>query len=167
MAASAWAEGVRDRYAGQAEPLGPTDLGPPAPAGDAPGDPEVIERIRETYEGAWSADGDLDLIDEYVAPGFVRHMAYNPEAHGPAEYKALVERYHEAFPDADCAVDEVVPKGDRYFFRWRAWGTQVREFAGVEPSGELVEFSGVTMARFEDGRCVEEWAFSDLPEAAG
>lgn len=160
-AVRAWVEGVRASFEAAREPVDPAAVFPRThPASPVGGDPEVVAMIRRVYEDAWGGAKDLDLIDDYVGERFARHMPYNPDVFSAEEYKALIARYHHAFPDAQATVEDVIPQGDRYFFRWRGWGTHERPYGDSPPTGEVVEYVGMTMARFEDGKCVEEWAFA-------
>lgn len=157
-----WAEETKTAVAAGVEPVDPADVFPSThPATTVEGDPEVMALIRRVYEDAWGGAKDLDLIDDYVGESFARHMPYNPDVFSSEGYKDLIARYHRAFPDAQCSVEEIIPQGERYFFRWRGWGIHERAFGDMEPTGETVEYLGLTLARFENGECVEEWAFAN------
>lgn len=123
-AVQAWTEATRVAFDEVRESVDPAEVFPslhPATEVGGPVDPDIVAMIRRVYEDAWGGQKDLELIDDYVGEPFARHMPYNPDVFSAAEYKALIARYHEAFPDTECTVEEIVPQGDRYFFRWRAW----------------------------------------------
>lgn len=172
-AVRSWADTIREMYVSDAERIDILELerdhavepaiGPDREDHRSEEETDEMVLIRRVYEEAWGGDWNLDLIDEYVGDEFVRHVPYRSDIHSAEEYKEHIAAYRDAFPDAEGAVEEIVARGDRYFFRWRAWGTQVGGYADIKPSGERIKFSGVTMARFADGRCVEEWSFSGFP----
>jgi predicted ester cyclase len=45
--------------------------------------------------------------------------------------------------------------------RWTATGTHLGVWAGVEPSGRPMQFSGINVFRFADGKAVEIWNHRD------
>ncbi len=48
-------------------------------------------------------------------------------------------------------------EGDKVVTRWSARGTHEGELAGVGPTGNRVEITGITFSRIEGGKIAEEW----------
>lgn len=71
---------------------------------------ELERRISEEGFG----EGNLDLLDEYVAAEYIGH---NPGAQedirGRAELKEFVRMFRSAFPDLDVTVEIKSPKATR------------------------------------------------------
>jgi steroid delta-isomerase-like uncharacterized protein len=127
-----------------------------APAGESwPLTPKEI--ARRLVEDPWK--GDLDAIDELVAPEFVGH---NPPARepnlGPAGQREFVEKYRSAFPDARVKVESQLGEGDRVVTRWTAHGTHRGELMGIDPTGREVTVHGITISRISAGKVVESWS---------
>ncbi len=117
-------------------------------------DPIKIARL--LLEEPWK--GNMDVIDEYVAPRYVGHDPSEPEPiRGPQGFRALVENYLAAFPDGRITVDDQFATGDRVATRWTARGTHEGELAGISPTGKEVTVTGLSFSRFEEGKLIEGW----------
>jgi predicted ester cyclase len=73
--------------------------------------------------------------------------------------QALVRRFYEEVWGRD--VDFVLADGDFVAGRWTATGTHIGSWAGVEPTGRSMEFSGINVFRFSNGKVVELWNHRD------
>ncbi len=62
-----------------------------------------------------------------------------------------------AFPDLTVVDDLSVASGDIVAVRWHALGTSRGGFMGLDPTGQGVGFTGVSMYRVEAGRIAEVW----------
>lgn len=112
--------------------------------------------VRLVFEEPWK--GNMDVIDEHVAPGYVGHDPSEPEAiRGPQGVRGQIEKYLAAFPDARITVDEQIGEGDRVATRWTGRGTHQGELAGISPTGKEVTVTGLTFSRLEGEKVVEEW----------
>jgi predicted ester cyclase len=126
-----------------------------APAGD---ETLIVKRV---LEEPWQ--GNFDVIDDYVAAGYVGHTTAEPEPiRGPEGFKANVRTYLAGFPDARITVDDHVAAGDKVAVRWTGRGTQTGEIAGIAPTGKEVTVTGITISRLEAGQVVEDWTSWDL-----
>ena len=111
---------------------------------------------------AWS-NGDLEKLDDLVAPDVVHHDPYDPHAaEGLEGLKKSVALNRNAFPDLRITVEDQVAEGDKVVTRWTATMTHEGELGGVPPSGKRVTLAGVTVERFEDGKVVESWRSMDM-----
>ena len=108
--------------------------------------------------------GNLDFIDEVVAPNWVEHNPNTPEGmSGRVEdSKRFVEMYRNAFPDLHITVEDLIAEGDKVVMRWTARGTHQGELMGVPPSGNRVEVTGINIERLEGGKFVESWSNYDF-----
>lgn len=75
--------------------------------------------------------------------------------------KRFVEMYRNAFPDLRITVEDLVAEGDKVLTCWTARGTHQGEFMGIPPSGNRVEFTGISIDRIEGGKFVESWSNYD------
>jgi len=118
---------------------------------------QIVRRLlEEPWKGGW------DVIDEYVASGYVGHDPAELEPiRGPAGVRANVEKYLAGFPGGGITVDDQIAEGDKVATRWTGRGTHMGEIAGISPTGKEVTVSGLTLSRLENGMVVEEWTTWD------
>jgi predicted ester cyclase len=92
--------------------------------------------------------GDLDRC---YSPSFVDHVN-RMEFRGHAGARESVALYQRLFPDLRFTVEQQVADGGLVATRWTMHGTN---------RGRRVTLPGITISRFEDGRIVEDWSYSD------
>ena len=110
----------------------------------------------------WNS-GDLDRLDDLVAPDVVHHDPYDPNgADGLEGLKRTIADYRAAFPDVRFTVEDQVAEGDKVVTRWRSTGTHDGEWMGRPPTGRRTVVTGIAIERFEDGRIVESWRNYDV-----
>jgi predicted ester cyclase len=112
--------------------------------------------VRLLFEEPWK--GNMDVIDEYIAPEYVAHDPSEPEpVRGPLGFRGQVEKYLSAFPDTRFTIDDQFADGEHVATRWTARGTHQGEIAGISPTGKEVTVTGLTFSRFEGGKVIEDW----------
>jgi predicted ester cyclase len=117
--------------------------------------------VRRVNEEAFSADGDLAVIDEFVAPDLVDHTAPPHLQHGNQSLKQLAQLWRAAFPDLAVTVQEVMAEGDLVVIAWQGGGTHLGDLMGIPPTGKRGFMTGITFNRVQDGRIVERWGNND------
>jgi predicted ester cyclase len=75
--------------------------------------------------------------------------------------RAHYERLWTGFPDVALRTDDVFEAGDRVASRFTVSGTHTGPFRGIAPTGRRIEYGGITIFRFADGRVVERWSMTD------
>ncbi len=112
---------------------------------------------RRLLEEAFNA-GNIDVVDELVATGFINHDAALPEATvGPAAAKASIKGYRTAFPDLRLKVEDQIADGGTVVTRWSAKGTHEGDLMGMPATGKQATVTGITIDRIVDGRIAESW----------
>jgi steroid delta-isomerase-like uncharacterized protein len=112
---------------------------------------------RRLLEEAFNS-GNLDVVDELLAPEFVNYDAVLPEpATGIDAAKASIGGYRAAFPDLRITLEQQVAEGELVATRWTARGTHQGELFGMTPTGKQATVTGITIDRIVDGRFVESW----------
>ncbi len=114
---------------------------------------------RRFFDEVWSG-GRYDAVDLLLA-GDHRHYLSGEDVGGPDEVKELARAMREGFPDLTFTLEDVVSSGNKVVVRWTARGTHEGAFAGQEPTGRRVEWTGMDLIRFEGGRIVELWGNND------
>jgi steroid delta-isomerase-like uncharacterized protein len=119
--------------------------------------------MRRWFEEAWN-QRRAEIIDEYLVPESVCHADDGP-IRGPDEFR---ERMHTpllaAFPDLRIEVVGLVAQGDEVVTRWVATATHAGEGLGFRATHEKVTMRGITWVRIRDGKLIEGWQHSNLPE---
>lgn len=112
--------------------------------------------LRHLVEEPWK--GNMDVIDEYIAPGYIGHDPSEPEPiRGPQGFRTQVEKYLAGFPDGRLTVEDQFAEGDMVATRWTGRGTHTGEIAGISPTGKEVTVTGLTFSRIEGDKVIEEW----------
>ncbi len=106
--------------------------------------------------------GNLDVIDEVMAPDVVDHDPAPFQGPGPQGFKDFFSTMRSAFPDMNIEPEHMSATDDDVAIAYTLTGTHEGEFLGVEPTGRTISVRGVQIARFnEDARIVERWGSSD------
>ncbi len=137
---------------------------------------EVVQRaVDELWNRTTPTDPYNVQFELYHLP-FEFHAYRDAETGGtlhrkstPTFLRDLQSSVRVAFPDLRLTVDDIVARGDTVVVRYTAEGTFTYPCidlvcgvsAGLKATGEEVEWSGVLMYRFEDGKIAEEWRFFD------
>jgi predicted ester cyclase len=92
-------------------------------------------------------------------PDYVAYApaSLEPEPLNPETWTRFLAGFVEGFPDLQLRVEDAVAEGDLVAQRVHFEGTHTGEFQGLPPTGRKVEFSGLELNRFVDGRVVEHW----------
>ena len=114
----------------------------------------------------WFAEldrGNLDIVDDLIAVDYVDHNPALPNLPSGREgVRQYVRILKAAFPDAIHTIDDVIAEDNKVMTRVTARGTFLGECIGYEPTGQVVEISGIAVHRVENGRLTEHWAHADI-----
>lgn len=105
--------------------------------------------------------GNLAVVDDVFAPEYVTHIARNGAPNGPQGVKWWIAMLRTAFPDLHCLLEDEIRVGDRIATHWVMHGTQMGMYLGNLPTGRRVEIQGLSFARLENGRIIEDWTLID------
>lgn len=114
---------------------------------------EVVRRLGQAVNS-----GNLDQLDEILAPDYIRHDP-NPlmKDVGREEYKEAFRMLRQAFPDAQWTLQDLLSDGDRVIGRWSFRGTHEGSFFNLPPSGKEVTYPILAIYRIENGMIAEDW----------
>jgi serine phosphatase RsbU (regulator of sigma subunit)/ketosteroid isomerase-like protein len=103
--------------------------------------------------------GDLDAIDELLAPDFVDHSLLEGQKPGREGYKRQVAEQHAALSDIRPIIEDQVAKGDKVVTRitWRSIHDR-GEYFGLMPRDKEVVVTAMSMHRIVGGKIAEEWS---------
>jgi predicted ester cyclase len=105
--------------------------------------------VRREQEELWNHTGNLDAAEELFAPG----------AADAARQEAA--DFRRGFPDVVSTIEDLIAEGDKVVARWRSRATHRGEYMGIPPTGEEVEFTGISVYRIEGGKIAESWNSED------
>jgi steroid delta-isomerase-like uncharacterized protein len=122
---------------------------------------ELKARTLEGFERMFN-QGDLDYVDEAVAPGAVDHQ--EPDGTDfAAHLKKVISTLRTAFPDLRFDADELVCEGETVACRSTMTGThqgplRIGPMAGLPVNGTQVEVAHMHFFHYDaDGRLTDLW----------
>jgi predicted ester cyclase len=119
-----------------------------------------IRAVRRFWEG-FNAH-NLDIWDEVCAAAFVNHDPGLPTPDADlTTIKRSIGGLIAAFPDIQSSEEDLIADGDAVVVRQTMRGTHRSEFMGIEPTGKVVTFAGIWLARLNGGRLQEQWVGFD------
>jgi predicted ester cyclase len=74
---------------------------------------------------------------------------------GPEGEKKRVTLYRTAFPDMRLTIDDILAEGETVVARWSCRGTHKGDFNGIAPTGKQFNITGISIARFTNGKIFE------------
>ena len=118
----------------------------------------LVRRFVEKLE-----QGNLDVIDELVAPDFVDHSLLPGQEPDREGFKRSVAAMRAPFSDTSLTIEEQVAEGDKVVTWFTASSTHDRgPLMGVPPTGRRITLSGAYLHRVVGGQIVEEWSQGDF-----
>src|SRR6266852_106383 len=113
--------------------------------------------VRRLFEELWNK-GNLSLADQLFSPNYTHHDASTPDVgRGPESEKKRATLYRTAFPDLRLTIEDIVAEGETVMARWSCRGTHKGDLSGIAPTGKQINISGVSIARFANGKMAEGW----------
>jgi steroid delta-isomerase-like uncharacterized protein len=119
------------------------------------------ELVRRLYEEAFN-EGDLDLVDELVAPDVVTHNPIILDAPtGPDSIRGGLEMIRKAFPDFHVEVEDLIAEGDRVAVLLTMSGTNEGDYRRGGATGKRGTMRAFFIWRIADGKLAESWGLAD------
>lgn len=115
----------------------------------------VHRLINETWN-----KGHMEVIDEILSPDYILHIS-SPGEKDRDGYHQAVRLYREAFPDFLFTIDDTIAEGDKVVIRATMTGTHEGNFMGIEPTGQKLTMSVISIRHFSNGKIIEEWVEMD------
>lgn len=122
----------------------------------------------ESVVGGWFDDlftrGDLDAVDDLVAPNIVVHGQGGAEdSHGREAFRGWLRWYTSAFTEREWTVHDVISEGEKAVARYSGWATYRGGLLGIPSEDQRVMETGILILRIKDGLVQELWSeMSDL-----
>ena len=111
--------------------------------------------VRRLFNELWN-QGNLQVADELIAPTYTHHDSSSPDfGKGPESEKKRVNLYRTAFQDFRLNIEDLYAEGETVVARWSCRGVHKGELNGIAPTGKQFAITGITIARFSNGKIVE------------
>ena len=104
--------------------------------------------------------GNLAVADEVMAPNYVSHTS-DMDVKGPEGFKQYITALRAAFPDIHSTINGIFAEGDMVASHYTMQGTFKGEYLGMAPTGKQFTIKTAVLHRFEGGKEVEAWIYSD------
>jgi predicted ester cyclase len=75
----------------------------------------VFQKLIELQE-----HGDLNMVDQVIAPNWVNHDGSVSPLQGPEGFKRLTMGFRSAFSDIRLEIEDMLAEGDKVAARWTA-----------------------------------------------
>lgn len=124
--------------------------------------PQILERALADFADPASRSSYFDLY----SPDIVLH-GYDGVEPGLENVKRFYEGIWTAFPDARVEVEDLLEGGDKLVVRFTLTGTHGGPFNGIPATGKPIRLPGITILRFDGGKCVERWSVADFLKVLG
>jgi predicted ester cyclase len=117
--------------------------------------------VRAFYARIGNA-GDDAAAAELLAADFSFRGSLGTETRGHAAFLNYVRSVRAALAEDRCDILECVVDGDRAFAKMRFSGRHVAPFRGFEATGNVVEWLGAALFRFEGKVIADLWVLGYL-----
>lgn len=118
------------------------------------------KRIVRRYQDIYSSN-QLDALTEVVSEHLLTPRILPRITHGFDGAKAVHQIMLTGFPDYQTVIEDIIGEGDKVAARIRMTGTHTGSFMGIPASGHRVDFTGIYIARIENGKIIEHWSEED------
>ena len=111
--------------------------------------------VRRLFEEVWNK-GNLQVTDDLFTPNYSHHDSSTPDVgRGPESERKRATLYRTAFPDLRLTVEDIIAEGETVVARWSCRGTHKGDLNGIAPTGKHVNLTGISIARFTNGKMSE------------
>jgi predicted ester cyclase len=105
------------------------------------------------------AKGDLDTLEQMLAPDFVDHNLIPGEGPGHEGYLRLFAEFHAAYSHTHYDIEKQLAEGDEVVTTFAVSSTHDRgEWMGLVPTGKEFKASHILIHRIVAGKIAEEWS---------
>src|SRR5215207_6626693 len=114
----------------------------------------LVRRFLEAH-----AKGDLDTVEEMLAPDFVDHNLIPDQQPGREGYLGAFNEFHAAYSHTRYVIEKQVAEGNEVVTSFSASATHDRgEYMGLAPTGNEFKALLVLIHRIVGGKITDEWS---------
>ena len=119
------------------------------------------EAMIRTYIDEVFNGHNLDGLEKYWHADLTSHWMGLETLHGLPAWKAGMEGFFAAFPDAAYTLDDLFFAGERGVWRGSWQATQHGIWQGIAASGRTVRWTVIIIGRVAGGKLAEDWVEFD------
>jgi predicted ester cyclase len=116
---------------------------------------------RHFLEAVWQ-QGNLDAVEEMLAPDFVDHSLLPGQGSSREGYKRSAAEFYGAFSIANFTIEDQIVQGDKVMTRFSMRFIHRGELLGIPPSDEVGEYSSIKIHRIVGDKITDEWSEGNL-----
>jgi predicted ester cyclase len=102
--------------------------------------------MRRIYQDMWNR-ADPSLAAEIFAQ--------------PEGVERFVSQFLLSFPDLQHTIEEMIAEEDRVAVRFSAHGTHTGQWMHFAPTGKVIHYTGITLARIAGGKIIDHHTWWD------
>jgi predicted ester cyclase len=106
------------------------------------------------------AEGNADIIDEFLAPDFVEHNPFPGVPPTRDGWKQAFMAFVQGAPGYHV-IEDLIAEDDKVVGRVTAYGKHEGELFGIPRTGKDIRVAGIAIWRIRDGKIVEHWHETD------
>lgn len=125
---------------------------------------ELKQAFRAFFDGIWNNGPEeaQKTLEACLAPDFTFRPTPVPVAISREDFINQVAGWHKAFPDGKMELDLLIAEGDTVACSWTSTGTHSDVYLGIPGTGKAVNYKGIELNQFADGKVQTMWAAPDL-----
>lgn len=123
---------------------------------------QVIEQALTCFGDPARRSSYFDLYADHA----VLH-GYPGVGPGLKSIRGFYDTMFAGVPDAKVIPHEFLSLDDKVVVRFTMTGTHLGPLMGVPATGRPIQLPGITILRFENGKCVERWSVADFLAVLG
>jgi predicted ester cyclase len=120
--------------------------------------------LERWFEEVWNK-GNEKAIDEMALPNANTHGLEHPDGkpvNGREAFKEFHQQFLTAFSNVHIKVEHTLTQDDMTMAHCTVTGVHSGSGLGIAPTNRTVKFTGMCLARIEDGKLAEAWNNFDL-----
>jgi steroid delta-isomerase-like uncharacterized protein len=121
-------------------------------------------RLVEAFDGRIWNDGEYGAIADWVAEDFLFRGSLGAELKGRLAFTEHVRSVRDALAEYRCEILACVTETDQAFAKMRFSERHVGPFRGYPPTGQIVQWPGAALFRFDDELIQDLWVLGDLSQ---
>jgi steroid delta-isomerase-like uncharacterized protein len=122
---------------------------------------QARQLVTRYFEEVWN-QGQLDVLDQIMAPDYVNHSPSTPNPRpGPEDLKPIVRGMREGIPDLQYEILDTVIAPEKAAVYLRVTGTHTGTLFGIPPTGRRIDVRQMQIEWFKDGRIWQHWRITD------
>lgn len=122
--------------------------------------PDDQKKLAQIYiKKVWNK-ADMEIFEQITSEDFTYHLGGQPPRN-KIEMRHFVDEVHQAFPDWEVEIQEIITENDVVTVRWAGEVTHQGVFHGIAPTGRKIAVSGINLYKIENDRIAREWEQMD------